>query len=199
MPAKGMEACFMSTDTYVPIHKAAALVGIDEARLRTAIKNGLIATFPNERDGRSKLVKLSDVEKLRLKRRKNVAKRRVCKYCRKEKSLSQFMWDNGAYRYICKLCRRKQQEENDHRRRYGVSSAQLQQLRAEANGLCMLCGKKPNGNKNILEIDHDHITGAVRGLLCHRCNVFVYAVNQSPEHARLLADKLVSYLERTGQ
>ncbi len=177
-------------DAYVPIGKALTLVDIDRQRLRAAIKNGTVAILPNEHDKRSKLVKLSDVEQLQLKR---------CKRCKKRKSLLLFHRDGDGYTAICKTCKNRQNQRSARIRRYGLADAEFAQLRQEANGKCMLCGKKPAGNKNNLEIDHNHTTGAVRGLLCHRCNMFVYAVNESPEHARLLADKLAGYLERTGQ
>jgi hypothetical protein len=36
------------------------------------------------------------------------------------------------------------------------------------HGVCAICGNPPKTRR--LDIDHDHRTGAVRGLLCHRCN-----------------------------
>lgn len=41
-------------------------------------------------------------------------------------------------------------------------------LLAEQNGGCAICGAAPKTRR--LHIDHDHASGAVRGLLCHRCN-----------------------------
>ena len=34
---------------------------------------------------------------------------------------------------------------------------------------CGICGREPSENRR-LDRDHDHATGAARGLLCHRCN-----------------------------
>lgn len=180
----------MSADTYVPISKALSLVSIDRKRLGAAIKNGTVATIPNEHDRRCKLVKLSDIEKLQLKR---------CRRCKKRKSILLFHHEKlgrNGYAAICKTCKNAQTKRSSRIRRYGLSDAHLAQLREEANGKCMLCGKKPTDKKG-LHIDHDHSTGMVRGLICNPCNLFIWAVNESPEHARFLASQLPAYLERT--
>ena len=35
-------------------------------------------------------------------------------------------------------------------------------------GVCALCGKPPHGRR--LDVDHDHKTKVIRGLLCRHCN-----------------------------
>lgn len=40
----------------------------------------------------------------------------------------------------------------------------------EQKGLCKICHQPPNGRWKRLAVDHDHLTGKVRGLLCHSCN-----------------------------
>lgn len=39
---------------------------------------------------------------------------------------------------------------------------------ASQDGHCAICSSAPKTRR--LDTDHDHRTGAVRGLLCHRCN-----------------------------
>lgn len=36
------------------------------------------------------------------------------------------------------------------------------------DGVCAICWRPPRKYK--LSVDHDHRSGEVRGLLCHRCN-----------------------------
>lgn len=48
--------------------------------------------------------------------------------------------------------------------------------RLEAQGgVCAVpsCGRAPKTRR--LSVDHDHATGKVRGLLCHRCNRWIAA------------------------
>ena len=57
-----------------------------------------------------------------------------------------------------------------YKHRYGISIEEAEQLVIEQqNGVCALCGG--NRTECILEVDHDHITGGVRGLLCKLCNL----------------------------
>src|SRR5438445_350801 len=43
------------------------------------------------------------------------------------------------------------------------------QLLAEQNGVCAICGCLPTYRR--LALDHCHETGKIRGLLCTRCNI----------------------------
>lgn len=50
----------------------------------------------------------------------------------------------------------------------GVDQAVYDRMLAEQHGVCRICGRPPKVRR--LHVDHDHKTGAVRGLLCFRCN-----------------------------
>src|ERR1017187_8545560 len=73
------------------------------------------------------------------------------------------------------LYRQEHQEEysrHRHLRRlrvYGVTNEQLGALREAQSGKCAICENAllPGRGTNI---DHDHETGEVRGLLCSQCN-----------------------------
>lgn len=58
---------------------------------------------------------------------------------------------------------------------YGISAEEYEALLASQGGLCAICRqpevhKTRGGGVKNLSVDHDHETGAVRGLLCVRCN-----------------------------
>ena len=52
-------------------------------------------------------------------------------------------------------------------RRYGLTVDQYDTLVGIQNGGCAVCGRVPDYE---LVPDHDHQTGAIRGLLCQGCN-----------------------------
>jgi len=53
--------------------------------------------------------------------------------------------------------------------RYGISEDYYNILYKNQDGKCLICKEK----RNKLCIDHDHITGEVRGLLCIKCNAML--------------------------
>jgi hypothetical protein len=51
---------------------------------------------------------------------------------------------------------------------YGIDAAEYDRLLALQDGKCAICRARPK--KKRLAVDHSHKSGAVRGLLCSRCN-----------------------------
>lgn len=62
-------------------------------------------------------------------------------------------------------------------------------LALRQNNCCALCGRHESSFKRRLNVDHNHKTGQVRGLLCYRCNKFIVG-----RHTLDSALKLVNYL-----
>lgn len=84
---------------------------------------------------------------------------------------------------------------------YGLTVEDYDRMVAEQNGLCAICGEpetsaapNTNGAVRVLSIDHDHVTGSVRGLLCHRCNVVLGLSNEDPDRLEMAARYLRSWL-----
>ena len=63
---------------------------------------------------------------------------------------------------------------------YGCRKIDWLVLYYRQGALCGVCRKVKLAVDNTTNIDHDHKTGRVRGLLCHRCNVWM-AVVDDPE------------------
>ena len=54
------------------------------------------------------------------------------------------------------------------RRNYGIGLDSYERLLKMQDGKCAICGDIEDGRA--LAVDHDHVTGKVRGLLCANCN-----------------------------
>jgi hypothetical protein len=86
------------------------------------------------------------------------------------------------------------------RRKYGVTLEWWHAKQTEQNNLCALCGSPPTiterGKSRTKAspwiVDHNHQTGAVRDLLCVRCNTLVGFVETSPH----LIESALAYLRR---
>lgn len=123
-----------------------------------------------------------------------------CKKCGETKPPSGFYPDSsrpsGLHPY-CRVCKRADSSVNYHTRkspenirrdslriRYGLTVEQYDEMVEAQEGRCAICRRDVK-----LCVDHDHDTGKVRALLCHRCNILVGAV-ESP-----LFEKVLAYVE----
>jgi DNA-directed RNA polymerase subunit RPC12/RpoP len=77
-----------------------------------------------------------------------------------------------------------------------LSFADKELMLFSQNYLCAACGKDLNTiEAERICIDHDHITGKVRGILCSNCNV---ALGQAHDNIGILY-KLIAYLNKHSQ
>lgn len=53
---------------------------------------------------------------------------------------------------------------------YGITLEEYNELFEKQNGRCAICGNHRSESKRNFDVDHNHKTGKVRGLLCRRCN-----------------------------
>lgn len=60
--------------------------------------------------------------------------------------------------------------------RYGITPAEKATMVKAQGNRCACCSWE-----KALVVDHDHVTGKVRGLLCHRCNVGLGLLGDSVE------------------
>lgn len=151
------------------------------------------------------------------------ATERTCSQCRATKPLSEYYVMRGNLkRYDCIDCtkrrlgsyrdqegmretsaarsrawyslNREKARDTKLRKNYGITLAQYNCLVEEQRGLCAIC-LKPESNPGIpLSVDHCHTTGAVRGLLCKKCNVGLGALSDNPALLRRAAKYLESQI-----
>jgi len=117
---------------------------------------------------------------------------KICFQCKREKPVGDFnkravAW--GGLDPTCRVCRnerrvdyaklyRLQNPDYDRqiklRRKYGLTMQDYAELLTTQAGCCAICERPPKaGSKRPLSVDHDHVTGVVRGLLCDRCNMLL--------------------------
>lgn len=77
---------------------------------------------------------------------------------------------------------------------YGLDEESYRRLRAAQDDRCAICSR-PFKDKPRPNIDHDHATGEIRGLLCSKCNTGIGMLGDDPD-VLLLA---VAYLRRNNR
>jgi hypothetical protein len=74
----------------------------------------------------------------------------------------------------------------NHRKRYlkykyGLSLEQYDEILVKQNGVCAVCWKTPEEQVRNFAVDHDHVTGEIRGVICDYCNRRVIGRHRSPD------------------
>jgi hypothetical protein len=90
---------------------------------------------------------------------------------------------------------RKASERNAYLlRKYGLSLDDYECMLEAQGGVCAICGEA-RPEERTLHVDHDHVTGAIRGLLCIRCN---NAIGNFREEYELFL-RAAEYLDRDDE
>lgn len=108
-------------------------------------------------------------EEMRLKRSKKIvalspAGTTWCAGCQSFRDLEDF----GKGATTCRACASAKTHAAMVEKVYGITGDDYETLLALQGGKCAICRARPISKR--LATDHDHKTGAVRGLLCSRCN-----------------------------
>lgn len=86
-------------------------------------------------------------------------------------------WCSGCQSFIpsfylsgsrCRACASSASHARRVEDTYGITAEEYAELLDKQGGRCAICRCVPRSIR--LAVDHDHKTGAVRGLLCKRCN-----------------------------
>jgi hypothetical protein len=95
---------------------------------------------------------------------------KTCIRCNIEKTKDNFLLNKSSadgFNGWCKQCTK----DATLITKYGITIDQYTQLLSKQNYKCALCEtSNPGGNTNVFVVDHNHITGKIRGLLCNHCN-----------------------------
>lgn len=91
-----------------------------------------------------------------------------------------------------KLLREKQ-------RMYGITVEQYQAMTEKQKGKCAICKQEQTrihaktGKLMPLFVDHDHVTGLVRGLLCQDCNFVLGRANDDPQRLAAMLNYILKH------
>jgi hypothetical protein len=128
-----------------------------------------------------------------------------CKQCFAERAAKRYRDDpekvkrrvrqwriDNAERYLETQRRNKQTPEGRQRdrdghlrRAHGITQADYEGMVEAQHGRCKICGRVP---RKSFHIDHDHVTGRIRGLLCSACNHALGLFAESPQRLQRAAE-----------
>jgi len=118
-----------------------------------------------------------------------------CSSCLQSKHVNQFgrhkhskMERGWTYSSRCRECKKV----GNAAVRYGLSRDQFDELFSRGR-ICHICKANQEYNQQI-DIDHDHTSGLVRGLLCNRCNILVARMESATVSPEEFFQSLVAYL-----
>jgi len=104
---------------------------------------------------------------------------------------------SGLHPY-CKLCHNRRTRESVRKsggsrkyhlkRRYRLTLEEFDRLVERQGGLCAICREAP-----ATDVDHDHKTGRVRGILCEPCNGTIGLFHDDPAIVRRAIDYLIEH------
>lgn len=79
--------------------------------------------------------------------------------------------------------------DEHYRTRYGITVVDYDRMDDEQGHSCAICGGPPNRGQTRFDVDHDHVTGKVRGLLCRACNLTLVDVERMEAVLRYLRER----------
>lgn len=142
---------------------------------------------------------------------------KCCLTCKSEKPVTDFHLNRASrdgYHTRCKACACQQKrdiasKDRQHARtldrggklksRYGITVDDYNRMLTCQNGRCGICGTNDPGNlKTNFQIDHNHNTGVVRGLLCCKCNRGIGFFNDDASLLVVAAQYLDSHSSTTS-
>lgn len=120
-------------------------------------------------------------------RRRPQGRQSRCKGCRSVEIRS--WWRAREYGRVRYWQDPQGERERHLLRKYGVSQVDYDAMFAEQNGNCAVCHKVQTRS---FDVDHNHHTGIVRGLLCTSCNRMIGHAGDSVERLEAAAAYLRS-------
>lgn len=115
-----------------------------------------------------------------------------CRLCDIIRPVFEFNKRNGIIRKECKHC-------VNIKSQFGITAIEYDNILISQNNGCAICKetfshKHQNGKAAKLAVDHCHVTGKIRGLLCSKCNMGLGLFRDNVD----FLNEAVNYLKLTG-
>jgi hypothetical protein len=81
------------------------------------------------------------------------------------------------------------------KRTFGITIDDFDRMLAEQGGRCAICRAESPGSRGDWPVDHDRVTGQVRGLLCNSCNLGIGYLQHDPEIIMAAARYIAAHRE----
>lgn len=116
---------------------------------------------------------------------------RLCGYCE-----TPFPPNDVRHKYCGEECSATAKSLREAYRRYGITMQEYRAMSLRQDGKCAICRHPERTERNrLLTIDHDHVSGHIRELLCSHCNRAIGLLQDDPKIIRAAA----AYVERNRQ
>lgn len=123
---------------------------------------------------------------------------KTCPACKSTKPFKEFYKDKSQPKGIdtyCKACSTTKRNSKKHNlKKFGISIEEYNQMFNEQEGKCAICDKHQSEEYRALNVDHNHTTGQIRGLLCNNCNTGLGRFFDNVDSLQ----KAIHYLERAS-
>lgn len=138
----------------------------------------------------------------------NAVRAKKCSKCGKKKPFNAFHKrtdrDDGRQNF-CKPCSNEKskqhkakegpkelQRDSSYKRKYGITTKEYESMLTKQDNKCNICKRSARPERR-LAVDHCHVTGKVRGLLCQKCNMSLGLLKDSEENLKAA----LTYLKRS--
>ena len=100
-----------------------------------------------------------------------------------------------AYQAAIHIAHPEKRRNGYLKKTYGITIEKYKEMLAAQNFCCAICKNTTTGTTRNWHIDHCHLTGVLRGLLCHHCNLMLGNAKDNPSTLRAA----IEYLERAAR
>ncbi|MFX1317290.1 MAG: endonuclease VII domain-containing protein [Promethearchaeota archaeon] len=115
---------------------------------------------------------------------KEQQKFKKCSKCKRElPATPNFFYKNKTLKsgldYWCKECKKKFDKKYHRYKNFNITLREFEKMLMDQNSKCAICGMHFDDTLQLdlkyttfftPNIDHDHKTGKIRGIICNRCN-----------------------------